>query len=83
MKSNAEKNAIDIPLENFLPAQNDWDFLRRRMTVMVERILTKHIKVLVDYRDVVVQNIPHQYSKYSSKKSNIVNGSLQYHSIYD
>nr|XP_002736791.1 PREDICTED: uncharacterized protein LOC100378528 [Saccoglossus kowalevskii] len=76
MHLNDEKRelATTIPLNYFLPSQEDWDALEKRMGVVVSRIICKHLTHFKSYySDCVVEHIIHEQSELSKKKSKVIN----------
>ena len=62
-----------IPLDVILPSQDDYDSVRFRMEILVERILCKYIEHFKQYySEITVAHIPHIYSGEAEKKSQIV-----------
>ncbi|OWF36021.1 hypothetical protein KP79_PYT24444 [Mizuhopecten yessoensis] len=60
----------DIPLYVYVPKAQEEDELRSELSVMVCRIMCRHIKC---FKAVVVdESIPHRYSRESAWKSDIV-----------
>lgn len=70
--------ASALPLSTFLPSSDDFNCLRNRMGVIVQRILVKIIPCLGDSDDEVMWHIPHEHMAEMSQKSNVV---MHYYSI--
>lgn len=65
--------AKDLPLTTFLPSEDDRKHLRSRMETIVSRVITMHISHFnKHYRSLVNWHIPHQFSKESAQKSELV-----------
>ena len=65
-------SATSVPLNTFLPGMEDWECLRQRMEVIVQRILTRNVLCFAELEGNVVKHIPHEHSKESAKSSNLV-----------
>ncbi|XP_063954348.1 uncharacterized protein LOC129259624 isoform X2 [Lytechinus pictus] len=63
--------ASDLPIMTYLPSQDDYEDLRKRMCILVERILKDNLNIFAN--ESVILHIPHEYSKESSQKSEYVN----------
>ena len=53
----------------YLHMFQDWEMLRTRMKVIVQRILVDNLPAMEHLQDAVQRHIPHQYSELSSEKS--------------
>ncbi|XP_041462410.1 uncharacterized protein LOC121413598 [Lytechinus variegatus] len=62
--------ASDLPIMTYLPSQDDYEDLRKRMCILVERILKDNLNIFAN--ESVISHIPHEYSKESSQKSEYV-----------
>ena len=71
-EAKAEESLSKMENCLFLPDAKDHKLQRQNYTVLVSRILTKHIDYLKFLEDVAVKHIPHQYSKETSKSTNTV-----------
>ena len=60
--------AADMPLHTFLPTQEDFDNLKERMIVIVQRILREQAGISTD----APNHIKHKYSDQSCSKSEYV-----------
>ena len=71
LSNEAEAEESLSKMENclFLPDAKDHKLQRQNYTILVSRILTKHIDSLKFLEDVAVTHIPHQYSKETSKST--------------
>lgn len=74
MTSTPEKlvRASDLPLTAFMPSPEDYNSLRQRMEVIVERILVAHVPWLRDYTSYTCTHILHTHSEESALKSDTV-----------
>ncbi|XP_014669494.1 PREDICTED: uncharacterized protein LOC106810602 [Priapulus caudatus] len=61
-----------IPNSAFLPSAEDHRLLREDMRVLIQRVLTEHMKMFHDIKHLVTDHIPHEYSEQSKRKSNVV-----------
>ena len=67
-------NAVDIDPVHFLPTVMDYEeFLRPRLSVIVSRILARHIAYLNPLQKQVEEFIPHEYVKEMTRKTTVVN----------
>ena len=66
------KAAVTIPPEDFMPGETDWEALKTRMNVLVQRCLVTHISGLQPYQNKVTWHIQHQFTEESKKKSDVV-----------
>ena len=64
--------AITIPVQTFLPSVDDWEEVKARMAVLVERQLVLYVPELQILENDVCWHIEHEFSDESQKKSNIV-----------
>ena len=71
-EAKAEESLSKMENCLFLPDAKDHKLQRQNYTILVSRILTKHIDALKFLEDVAVTHIPHQYSKETSKSTNTV-----------
>ncbi len=62
-----------IPAMSFLPTQQDWDDVRVRMEVIVQRVLVQIVPWLKSLRHRVSDHIEHEYSNDMAVRSNVVN----------
>ena len=69
----AHTDAVNIATDTFLPGPDDWDAVRTRMEVIVQRILVKHITSLQELSHRVVRHIPHAETEAMCSKSTVVN----------
>ena len=60
-------------VETFLPTPQDWDDVRVRMEVLVQRILVENIPALSSVKHRVEAHIKHQFSEEMTKKSTVIN----------
>ncbi|XP_070542604.1 uncharacterized protein [Ptychodera flava] len=66
--------ACEIPLTTFIPSQDTYTNLRRRMEIIVSRIICDHfVHFSTYYADCVPNHVPHDYSLESARKSELVN----------
>lgn len=65
--------AADIPPSTFLPSPKDWDDVRKRMEVIVQRILVDNIPALQEVKATVIQHIAHDHSAEMTERSVIIN----------
>ena len=72
------KKASEIPLTDILPSQADFESLKERMEVIVQRILVKNLKCFEEVAEAVEQHIPHQYSAESAQKTECVSIDINY-----
>lgn len=71
--------ALEIPMTAFLPDKSDWDALRNRMNILVQRIMIKQSVTLKSkFEKYVVMHIPHRYSEECKEKSKIVSKTMKY-----
>ncbi|KAI8496735.1 Protein unc-80 [Branchiostoma belcheri] len=64
---------LSVPLQEFLPSEEDHSSLRDDMITISSRIVVKHIPFFNKYfKDCVQQHIPHMYSEQAKQKSHIV-----------
>ena len=66
----------DIPFHTYFPTAIDEATLRSEMTVLVTRVISKHLQAFDDVQNSINNHIQHRYSSESAKKSEMV--SLQY-----
>lgn len=64
--------ATDLPLDVFLPRTEDWNMLKKRMGILVQRVLVTYVPSLEIQRNNVCWHIEHEFSDESASKSNIV-----------
>lgn len=64
--------ALSLPLDTYLPQPEDYNALRDRMVVLVERLIVEEFAFFHAYRDVVLKHIPHKYSTEMSRQSSVV-----------
>jgi hypothetical protein len=62
--------ALDLPLSSFLPSNETYKAVSERMIVIVQRILTEHMKACNHIP--TIAHIEHLYSKECATKSKIV-----------
>eukprot|EP00057_Strongylocentrotus_purpuratus_P026345 XP_011680819.1 PREDICTED: uncharacterized protein LOC105446111 [Strongylocentrotus purpuratus] len=67
MTDNSTTKAKDLPIKSFLPSQDDYDQLRRRMEAIVSRILVVNLQEYADEQP--NDHIQHQYSAESARKN--------------
>ena len=66
------KSLDQLQLLDILPTAAVQSRLKRSWSVIVSRVVTKHLKHFGFLRNVVINHIPHQYPKEASTKSEIV-----------
>lgn len=65
--------AEELPLETFLPRQEDMTEERNRMEVLVERIICSHLDYFKGLAECVTPQIAHEHTLESNMKSELVN----------
>ncbi len=65
--------ASHLPPVLFLPTHKDWEMLKYREVVLVQRILTAQIPALQELKGQVLSHIPHAHSDDMAKKSHVIN----------
>eukprot|EP00057_Strongylocentrotus_purpuratus_P016909 XP_011671383.1 PREDICTED: uncharacterized protein LOC100889150 [Strongylocentrotus purpuratus] len=70
LQEEAPKKACELPLTVYLPNQGDYEELRMRMQVMVERILQANLSLFANQP--VTGHIPHEYSSQCAEQSEYV-----------
>ncbi len=65
--------AAEVNPSKFLPAPIDWDNLRLREVVIVQRILTRHLEAFKELRSTVTQHVPHAHSLEMASRSDVIN----------
>lgn len=74
LDNDIRKHAVEIPIEKFLPSQDDCREIRNRMNLVVARILVQEIPFFQrHFSECVPKHIRHRFWRESSKKSNVVN----------
>ena len=68
------EKAQHIRLQEMLPNHDSWALLKSRMVILAQRTLAKFVPCFHDVK--VSQYIPHEFSKESSRKSEIVRNLL-------
>lgn len=68
-------NAADIPLQKFLPMEEDITEIKKRMEIIVARIIQKNMPYF--HSCTVVSHIRHSFWRESSKKSKVVSSLLK------
>ena len=71
LTNDSVEPASAIPIPWILPSQDDFDSLRRRMKVIVQRILVSNLKCFEDAADAVLDHIPHKYSRQAARRVNV------------
>lgn len=72
---SAEPSQLDPSLylaEMLLPSSEELDGITKSFSILIARILAKHVPEFVDFQDAVVDHIPHKYSCEMEQKSNVV-----------
>ncbi|XP_061162619.1 uncharacterized protein LOC133171838 [Saccostrea echinata] len=69
--TNSYVNASDIPLQKFLPMEEDITEIKQRMEVIVARIIQKEMPYFNSCK--VVPHIRHKFWRESSRKSKVIN----------
>lgn len=64
--------ASSLPMEVWLPEQEDYDALHLRMVVLVERLMVQELAYFDKFKDVVCYHIPHKYTKEMAQQSLVV-----------
>ena len=65
--------ASDLPLSVFLPGQDDYDHLRERMEIIVQRMLQQLMDYFKDVpKDAVLDHVPHEFSEAAAFESTFV-----------
>lgn len=67
-----QADITSLPLQTFVPCEEDCDFLKKEFAVLLSRTLANKLHFLYPYQSCVPVHIPHKYSAESSKKSDIV-----------
>ena len=62
--------ALELPLPSILPSISDFDQLKERMVIIVERIISAYVPAFNSVS--VTKHIPHVYSENMSMKNEIV-----------
>ena len=68
----------DISNQSFMPTIPEMQTQRMDYIVLVSRMLVEYFTALSPFKDIVIQHIPHKYSKEMSKKSTKVNNFINY-----
>lgn len=72
---SAEPSQLDpllFPAEMLLPSQDELDGIKGSFSILIARILARHLPEFADFQDAVVDHIPHKYSCEMEQKSNVV-----------
>jgi hypothetical protein len=69
---HSQKPTTSIQFVEILPDQQVQANLLENFAVLISRVVTKYLKHFQPLRDVVVHQIPHQYDKEMTTRSNIV-----------
>lgn len=74
LDNDIRKHAVEIPIEKFLPSQDDSKEIRNRMSIIVARILVQEIPFFQrHFSECVPKHVRHRFWRESSKKSSVVN----------
>lgn len=63
---------LQIPPTAFLPSKNDWQQVKGRLEIIVQRLLVEHVPALADLKGSVTRHIGHAHTKELSTKSKVV-----------
>lgn len=61
-----------LPLHTFLPSVSDCEQLHTEFVILVGRVLVKNLTAFKSLSALVPEHIPHKYSSFMAKKSEIV-----------
>ena len=61
-----------VDLTQLLPQKEDLDGIVRNMTILAARTLTTHVEQFNEFKNLVPEHIPHQYSHQMRQKSTVV-----------
>ena len=67
-----QADILSVPDEAFIPSVEDHHALYSDLKHLIQRTLVDFIPAFSEYKDVVQYHIDHEYSKESTKKSNVV-----------
>lgn len=70
--TDKQGDVAELPLTAFLMNQDESNNLRSTLKVLIQRILTKYIPFLEDFKVHVPDHIHHYYQEQSNKKSTMV-----------
>lgn len=59
----------DLPLCNLLPGKTIQNTFKRDSTVLVSRIVAKYLAPFNQFKDIIINHIPHMFSEEMAKKS--------------
>ena len=69
--------AQDIPLQRFLPSEQDYEMLKERMQIVLGRIICRYMPYFMEhFSDLVTHNFEHEHSAEMSLQSEIVSWDL-------
>lgn len=72
---SAEPSQLDptlFPAEMLLPSSEELDGIKKSFSILIARILAKHVPEFADFQDSVVEHIPHKYSSEMEERSHVV-----------
>ncbi|CAG2242366.1 unnamed protein product [Mytilus edulis] len=73
LSNNETMSVIDIPVPTFLPSKEDFQQLKNRMAVMVERVISKYLVKYKEDKEAAFTPIQHEEWEKSTRKSKIIN----------
>ncbi|VDI07571.1 Hypothetical predicted protein [Mytilus galloprovincialis] len=73
LSNNETMSVIDIPVPTFLPSEEDFQQLKIRMAVMVERVISKYLVKYKDDKEAAFTPIQHEEWEKSTRKSKSIN----------